>query len=323
MQQIDLTFSNGWISKFEKRNNFKAYKSHGESGDADEEAIRNAMPSLRATLSMYRLNDIFNADEYVLFYTEAPNITIGPGPLKGNKKRKDRITFLVCANVDGTERLPPLVIGRSKNPQSFDGQERSEHGFDYHHSKKAWMTCDLFYEWLKRFDSIIGTTAGRRVLLLIDNASCHGTESTLPNLDHVQVVFLPKNTTSKLQPMDAGVIACIKKRYRRRQIERAADLIELGITENLYKIDIFQAVTNIYDIWNRIESSIIYNCWVQTGLITGNSTIAPDDFHAISDINIGIVSDIVFSSFYPEEDLCYDSSKSLYHTSVLFPSKIV
>ena len=87
-QQIHLNFSNGRISKFKKRNNFKARKSHREPSDADGDGILNATPSLRAMLSMYTLNDVFNADEYGLFYTEAPNILIGPGPLKGKKKKK-------------------------------------------------------------------------------------------------------------------------------------------------------------------------------------------------------------------------------------------
>ena len=86
-------------------------------------------------ISTCLLNDVLNADEYGLFYTESPNIKIGPGALKGKKKKKDRIIFLVYKNVDGTERLPPMVTGKSKTPQCFNGKEDFVHGFDYHHSK--------------------------------------------------------------------------------------------------------------------------------------------------------------------------------------------
>ena len=48
----------------------------------------------------------------------APDTTIGPGPLPGQKK-KDRLTFLACRNVDGTEMLPTPVIGKSKKPKCF------------------------------------------------------------------------------------------------------------------------------------------------------------------------------------------------------------
>lgn len=40
-------------------------------------------------------------------------------------------------------------------------------------------------------------------------------------------------------------------------MHRAVDLIELGVTENLYDTDVLIAPPNIYDIWNRLDSSII------------------------------------------------------------------
>ena len=65
---------------------------------------------------------------------------------------------MACTNGDGTERVPTMVIGTSKNPRCFNGQGGFELGIDYHASKKAWMTSDLFYAWLLRFDSYIGST---------------------------------------------------------------------------------------------------------------------------------------------------------------------
>ena len=78
------------------------------------------------------------------------------------------------------------------------------------------MTRDLFFEWLIEFDFYIGRTPGCRVALLIDNACCHGRIENLPSLRNVAVLFLPKRTTSRVKPLDAGIIACIKRRYRRR-----------------------------------------------------------------------------------------------------------
>ena len=42
---------------------------------------------------------------------------------------------------------------------------------------------------------------GRKVLLLIDNASSHYVSYQSRN---VKVMFLPPNMTSKIQPLDAG-----------------------------------------------------------------------------------------------------------------------
>jgi hypothetical protein len=38
---------------------------------------------------------------------------------KGIKVNKERITVLECANLDGTEKLLLLVIGKSKQPRCF------------------------------------------------------------------------------------------------------------------------------------------------------------------------------------------------------------
>ena len=226
------------------------------------------MPILLQRLSMISPRDIFNADEFGLFFQLPPTKTIGPGCLgERKKKKKDRATFLACVNADGSERLPPLVIGRSQHPRSFSGREVAGAGILYRSSPKAWMTRKLFFEWLLRVDTYIGQTPGRRVVLLVDNASCHGRSETLPTLANVDVIYLPKNTTSRTQPLDAGVIASVKSRYRKRQLERAVDLIEEGITDNLYSIDLYSAIRMIYEIWNRMETSIFVNCWAKTCLV--------------------------------------------------------
>ncbi len=111
--------------------------------------------------------------------------------------------------------IPPLVIGHSANPRCFCGRPVDESKFEYRSTPKAWMSQELFFDWLHRFEAYIASTAGRRVALLVDNASCHGTYDTLPNLLHLEVLFLPKNSTSRTQPLDAGIIACIKRRFRR------------------------------------------------------------------------------------------------------------
>jgi len=134
----------------------------------------------------------------------------------GHKKEKTRITCLACCNSDGTEKMPLMVIGSALNPRPFKKKSGQELGFDYHANKKAWMTTVLFCEWLRRLDRYVGRTAGRKILLLIDNCSAHGKKETMPALRNVRVEFLPPNATSKVQTLDAGIIAWVKAKYRRR-----------------------------------------------------------------------------------------------------------
>jgi hypothetical protein len=43
---------------------------------------------------------------------------------------------------------------------------------------------------------------GCKIALLVDNASVHRINKTF---DHIKIIFLPANTTSMLQPLDAGI----------------------------------------------------------------------------------------------------------------------
>ena len=38
----------------------------------------------------------------------------------GGKLSKDRLTAMECANMSGSDKLPILVIGKSKNPRCFE-----------------------------------------------------------------------------------------------------------------------------------------------------------------------------------------------------------
>lgn len=54
-------------------------------------------------------------------------------------------------------------------------------------------------------------------LLFMDNVPCHP-ESLKGKFSNINAVFLPKNTTSKTPPHDAGIIASWKVLYRKRML---------------------------------------------------------------------------------------------------------
>jgi hypothetical protein len=63
--------------------------------------------------------------------------------MAGKKKEKFRITMFFACNVDGSECLPPMYIGKAKKPCCFKKQSPAECGFYYQNNKKAWMTTEL------------------------------------------------------------------------------------------------------------------------------------------------------------------------------------
>ena len=72
------------------------------------------------------------------------------------------------------------------------------------------MDSILFEEWVREVDRHF-TKERRKIALLIDNCPVH---SSIDNLASTELIFLPPNTSSKLQPMDQGVIRSIKAHYK-------------------------------------------------------------------------------------------------------------
>ncbi|CAG8815239.1 22468_t:CDS:2, partial [Racocetra persica] len=71
-------------------------KLHGEAGSVDEDIITESLPLLQSKYSEYTLDRIYNMDKTGLFYR--------------TKKNKEHISVVLCANVDGSHKLAPLII---------------------------------------------------------------------------------------------------------------------------------------------------------------------------------------------------------------------
>ena len=151
-------------------------------------------------------------DETGLFYRLEPDRTLATKWLSGRKKNKERLSVALCANANGSHKLPPLIIGKYANPRCFKNINIRNLPMMYRNNTKAWMLTTLFQDWLRDFDYQVGQKhRGQRVLLFLDNCTSHKLEGL--DLVHVDVHFLPPNTTSKIQPMDFGIIISFKKYY--------------------------------------------------------------------------------------------------------------
>ncbi|GBN02065.1 Tigger transposable element-derived protein 6 [Araneus ventricosus] len=85
---------------------------------------------------------------------------------RGGKQSKVRLTVLLAANEDGSENLPPLVIGRSEKPRCCG--KVKPFLFKYKANGKAWMTSETFGDWLKFIEKSM-RVKNRKIILFIDN----------------------------------------------------------------------------------------------------------------------------------------------------------
>ncbi len=135
--------------------------------------------------------------------------------------------------------------------------DRSVHGFN-----NGLMIGIIFQEYLKELDFHVG----RPIVLLLNNASSHNWDNL--TLHNIKVIPFPPNTTSKLQPLDAGIIAAFKHHYHHKQIAWGIDQLDGGC--NPYLIDQLQAMRWSLGAWNSLDEPVFANCWRHTGFTREN-----------------------------------------------------
>ena len=119
------------MNAFCKRNAFRAWTSHEESGDAnvESEKMQAALAILTEEFKQYDLNDVFNMNETALMYNMPPRTTIVKERIEGRKKNKTRLTIAFTCNVTGTERFVPFFIDHANKPRCFNKKLVKSWGF--------------------------------------------------------------------------------------------------------------------------------------------------------------------------------------------------
>ena len=230
--------------------------------------------TLPTILSNYKLEDIFNADEFGLFYQCLPDKTSRSPQrrkvFRGKKKSKVRLTGMAAASATG-EKLPMFVIWKSKNPRCFKNVKHLL--CEYNSQKKRWMNSEIFEEGVRKLDRKFRAD-DLKIALIIDNCPAH---PSISNLTNYQIVFLPPNTTSILQPMDQGVIRSLKAHYRGRVVRLLCRALEKK--EPCPKISILQSMKILADSWEVVTKETIINCFRKAGIISAvqQAAIADSD----------------------------------------------
>lgn len=223
------------------------------------EDFRTTLPTL---ISGYEHGDVFNADETALYYKQLPERTLNvkTTSVSGGKRSKERVTLLLCGSMAG-EKLTPLVIGKYKNPRCLRGIDNKSLPCGYNNSKNAWMTRTLFENWLSDVNRRMASQR-RSILLFLDNASCHRTMLPLSN---VNVVFLPPNCSSVLQPMDQGVIWSFKCIFRKHLLEYVLSVLDNNRPNLKIEVDLLLTMHLVRKAWLTVHPDVIIHSYSKAG----------------------------------------------------------
>ncbi|CAB4377477.1 unnamed protein product [Rhizophagus irregularis] len=216
-----------------------------------------------------------------------------------------------------TDKLKLWVIGNSKRPRPLSKVNLERLPVYYRGNSKAWMNSSVFEEYVfpkECFSDNVfeitsetvnffgflpenqtsggcgGRVGGSRGCgghsrgceghsgdSYRDESGGHQPDIFWIQLTHVEVVFLPPNTTSHLQSFDAGIIANFKNYFKRKFCHHILDLFEEGKDINSEKINIKEAIDYVAESWDCVTEETVQNCWGKTRILSSLSDEDRDD----------------------------------------------
>lgn len=273
-ESTEFTASDGWLRRWKKRHGVSFINICGEKMSADIPASNEFVTKLKEIISKENLSpeQVYNMDETGLNFKRLPSKTFNVGNASsapGFKLNKERITLALCSNASGSHKLPLLVIGKSQKPRAFKNTNVSSLPVVYRAQKAAWMDANIFRDWfMNEFVPKVKKHLKKRnlpekAILILDNAGTHPVDFKCEEAPGIKLVFLPPNVTSLIQPMDQGVIECLKRRYRRKLLSEILEKMDSGmeLISALKQINIKDVIYMIPKAHEEISSETYIKSW--------------------------------------------------------------
>ncbi|NXL53381.1 TIGD3 protein, partial [Podilymbus podiceps] len=248
--------SSGWLARFGARHNLAFKKPPAEKGDAEQPTAEHwASAVLPGLLHSYAPSEIYACGETgVLLPTGSP----GKGESAGN-----RLTLLLCANADGSEKAPLWVVGESPQPRCLRGVNLAQMPWSYRAGSLAGMTAPLFAEWLQEFNEGM-RRQGKSILLLLTKHEAH----PYLQLSNIRMVFIPP-ATALAQPLDRGIASDLKGHYQRRLLR------QLPVEHGTGQPTLLDALHMLVQAWGDVRPGLIATCFRAAGFSPDASAEAP------------------------------------------------
>ena len=261
--------SNGWLESFKKQHNIHNMIKAGENGDLCEATIESWNEQVRQFIRGWKPEDVWNMDETGSFWRglPEPSLTERGKRCSGGKQANERTTWAFFVNAAGGKE-DPIVIGRYLKPHCFKNLNDSKRPYQccYFANSKAWMTKEIMADVLSQLNETL-IRKKRTILLFLDSAPCHS-PILAEKFSNIGINFLPSNTTSKTQPLEAGIIANWKVKYKKRLLRYVCSKVSQGesTSEIVKSIDISMAIQWGRQAWDEVSPETIQRCFKKTRL---------------------------------------------------------
>ena len=304
--------SNGWIKKWKRRYNVRYVKISGESADVSGITVESWKERVCELIEGYAAEDIWNLDETGCFWKALPDRGFAQKGTSchGGKKSKERMTVAFLVNAAGSKETA-IVIWKSAKPRCFKSIDISNLPVLYFSQPKAWMTADILVSVLTKLNRKL-SSKGRNIILLMDNAGCHPENAVKDRFSNIKVIFLPPNTTSKLQPLDLGIIQNFKVKYRTLFLRFVLSQIDAcsKASEVTKSLSILHSIRWVAQAWDTVSPETIRRCFRKAGILDDSFSVPtrPHEHDPFLDIDLNTPEieniESLMEQIQPEGGIC-------------------
>ena len=270
----------GWFSKWKQRHNIAQFNITGEEGDVSKDTVESWSERVKELTKGYAAADIWNEDETGAFWRALPSKSLSEKGkrCRGGKNAKQRITVAFFVSADGRKDTV-VLIGSSKKPHCVANLVDISRpcGAQYFSNAKAWMKTEIMENVISQLNSKM-KRENRNIILFLDNAPCH-CPSLKGKFSNIRIEFLPKNTTSRTQPLDAGIIKTWKTYYRRKLLRYVAGQMdgEKTASEIVKSVNLLMAVRWVVSAWEEVPAAVVSKCFKKVGMYPVENLNAEED----------------------------------------------
>ncbi|XP_052860720.1 tigger transposable element-derived protein 4-like [Anopheles cruzii] len=269
----DFKACGGWVAKFVQRHKVHVTNAHKKNSSYEPAKHEEISPTQLELIGQYCTKDIYSIAKFGLFYKCLPEHTdiLYSKTCRDGSLSEQRFTVVCSANMDGTEKLPLLVIGDEKQPASFKYLQSLP--VDYTSACKSWMNWDVFRSWILKLDAKFQKD-GRNVLVFAQDYG--NLKHTLQNqLKAINLQFL--STPFKKRPFDYGVITELKRSYRHNIVKWSRENYEQTKPRCLTTLDSIDMLARCWTI--GVSPETIQNGFKKTGFPINDEDPLDATFH--------------------------------------------